>query len=105
MSTASTRALRDEKAREILSSRSAVTPWVERRTMNFRPWSMGRMFLPLRATLSSKRRVLDGEGPCDNVVKPPAAVLEVVLKAVNVSFVDRATDLRVRSVEDWNGDG
>jgi len=47
---------------------------------------------------------LDGEGPHDDVVEPPAAALEIVLECVDVAFVDRSTDCRIRSVEDGNRD-
>ena len=52
-STASTRAFRDEKAMEISSLRSVVTPWEERKTelVKARPLRVGRIFLTLRATL------------------------------------------------------
>lgn len=47
---------------------------------------------------------LNGEGPQDDVVEPPAAALEIVLEAVNVALVDGSTDCRIRSKEDGNRD-
>ena len=61
-------------------------------------------FFALKDSFVGNNGILDCEGPCDDVLEPPAAAGEVVFEAVDVAFVDRATDRQVRSVEDLNGD-
>ena len=47
---------------------------------------------------------LNGEGPQDDVVEPPAAALEIVLEAVNVALVDGSTDCRFHSKDTKPGE-
>ena len=49
-------------------------------------------FFALKGNFVRNNSILDGDGPRDDVVEPPAAVREVVLKTVNMPFVDRATE-------------
>ena len=60
----------------------------------------GKDLLSLEGGLVSHDSVLNGEGPRNNVVEPPAAAFEIVLETVDVAFVDGSTDCRIRSKED-----
>jgi hypothetical protein len=64
----------------------------------------GENLLPPEGDLVGNDSGLNGEGPQDDVVEPPAAALEIVLETVNVALVDGSTDCRFRSKEDGNRD-
>ena len=65
----------------------------------------GKELLPLEGCFVSNDSLLEGKGPCANVVEPPAAAREVVFETVHVAFIDRSTDRRICSIEDRDGDG
>jgi hypothetical protein len=99
-------ALREEKARSISSSRSMVTPWEDRRTELVKegPQRVGRIFF-LEGYLVGNTVILDGRRPEGDVVEQPTTARKVALKAVNMAFIDKATDSGIDPIENGDGDG